>query len=70
MNAPWSGGLELAVADRCTACGLCLATCPEGALAPAPRKPSTASSRCTACLACIEVCPVDAITVVRAGGAP
>lgn len=69
MTAP-SAVLVLAVADRCTACGLCLATCPEGALAPAPRKPSAAASRCTACLACTEVCPVDAVSVVRAEGAP
>jgi len=49
------------IADRCTACGACLATCPEHALAPAPRKPAVDDARCTDCLACLEVCPVDAI---------
>lgn len=48
---------------RCTACGLCLATCPDGVLRPGRKKPVAAVDRCTACLACVEVCPVDAITV-------
>lgn len=63
MTPAWAGVPRIEITDRCTACGLCLATCPEGALAPAPRKPVANASRCTACLACIEVCPVDAITV-------
>lgn len=49
--------------SRCTACGLCIATCPEHALLRAPRKPLAVDERCTACLACVEVCPVDAIEV-------
>ncbi|GAC1315756.1 MAG: hypothetical protein NVSMB12_11880 [Acidimicrobiales bacterium] len=48
--------------QRCTACGMCLATCPEAALLPAPNRPTVVDSRCTNCLACIEICPVDAIT--------
>ena len=47
--------------ERCTACGLCLRTCPEAALLRAPRRPSVRIDRCTLCLACIEICPVDAI---------
>ena len=47
---------------RCTACGLCLATCPERALHVAPLRPLVLIDRCTGCLACIEVCPVDAIS--------
>jgi len=46
---------------RCTACGLCVITCPERALLPAPRRPFVVDARCTTCLACIEVCPTDAI---------
>jgi NAD-dependent dihydropyrimidine dehydrogenase PreA subunit len=53
----------VAIDGRCTACGLCIITCPEGALAPAPKRPTTTGAPCTACLACIEVCPVGAITV-------
>jgi len=50
--------------DRCTACGLCLISCPERALLPAPRRPAVVDERCTDCWACIEVCPRDAITEV------
>ena len=50
------------VDERCTACGVCVATCPERALLPAPRRPVVVDDRCTACLACIEVCPAGAVT--------
>ena len=55
--------LSIAVDLRCTACGLCLATCPEGALLRAPKRPEAVPARCSGCLACVEVCPVDALTV-------
>jgi ferredoxin len=58
-----TASVTLAVDARCTACGLCLATCPTAALVLAPRRPAARVERCTACLACVEVCPVDAITV-------
>jgi ferredoxin len=51
------------VADTCTACGLCIVTCPEGALLPGRKRPRAAVERCTACLACVEVCPRDAIEI-------
>ena len=53
--------MTVGVAARCTACGACLATCPEQALVPAPRRPAVLHELCTDCLACLEVCPVDAI---------
>lgn len=53
----------LTISRACTACGLCLPTCPESALKRAPKKPSVVQERCTECMACIEVCPVDAIAV-------
>ena len=48
---------------RCTGCGMCIATCPERALRPGPKRPLADGGACTACLACVEVCPVDAIAV-------
>jgi MinD superfamily P-loop ATPase len=57
--------LTVTIDARCTACGMCLATCPPHALLPAARKPFVVDSRCTDCLACIEICPTDAITEVR-----
>ncbi len=55
----------VAVDGRCTACGMCVGTCPERALWPGPKRPAVAEDRCTACLACVEVCPVDAIAVLE-----
>ena len=52
--------------SRCTACGQCLATCPERALVRQPKRPLVLADRCTACLACVEICPVDAISEVSA----
>jgi electron transport complex protein RnfB len=50
--------------DRCTACGACVATCPERALLPAPRRPRVLDDQCTSCLACMEICPRNAISEV------
>jgi len=54
--------VTLVIDDRCTACGACIATCPEHALLPAPKRPLVSDARCTLCLACIEVCPRDAVS--------
>jgi electron transport complex protein RnfB len=56
--------MTVGIDSRCTACGLCLVTCPERALLRAPKRPLVVDGRCTGCGACIEVCPVDAITEV------
>jgi precorrin-8X/cobalt-precorrin-8 methylmutase len=56
--------VTVTVAATCTACGACLATCPERALRRAPRRPAVINALCTDCLACLEVCPVDAIVPV------
>ena len=53
--------MTVTIAATCTACGACIATCPERALRPAPRRPAVLDELCTDCLACLEVCPVDAI---------
>ena len=52
------------VDDRCTACGACLATCPEHALVPSSRRPRVLEALCTGCLECVEVCPRDAISEI------
>jgi len=53
------------ITEACTACGACLATCPEHALLRAPRRPRVVDAACTACWACIEICPAGAIWEVR-----
>ena len=60
--------MTVVIDDRCTACGACLATCPERALVPSPRRPLVIDARCTGCLACIEVCPRDAVTELPLAG--
>ncbi len=55
----------VSVSGSCTACGMCLVTCPTGALRPAAKRPIVIASRCTSCLACVEICPVDAISESR-----
>jgi len=62
--------VTVTVDARCTACGACIATCPEGALRPAPRRPAVLDALCTDCLACLEVCPVDAVTPVPGARPP
>ena len=56
--------MTVTIDARCTACGLCLVTCPERALLPQPYRPAVIDDFCTGCLACIEICPTDAITEV------
>ena len=51
----------IAITAACTACGACLATCPEHALRPYLGR-LVVLDRCTDCLECIEICPADAIT--------
>ena len=51
----------IVIDHRCTACGMCLATCPERALVRAPARPIVVDELCTGCLACIEICPRDAV---------
>ncbi|MGK2958807.1 MAG: 4Fe-4S binding protein [Acidimicrobiales bacterium] len=55
--------LTMTIDDRCTACGLCVITCPDTALVPAPKRPEFVASLCSDCFACIEVCPRDSITM-------
>lgn len=50
--------------ERCTGCGMCIATCPERALLVDRGRPRFVVQRCTGCLACAEICPVGAIREV------
>ena len=60
--------MTVSVGAACTACGLCVVTCPHAALRPARRRPLVVDRRCTGCLACVEVCPRDAISETVGGG--
>jgi ferredoxin len=62
--------VTVAVASSCTACGLCLVTCPTRALVPAARRPRVIDDRCTDCWLCIEVCPVDAVIALGEAASP
>jgi len=53
------------ITEACTACGACLATCPEHALRRAPKHPRVIDAACTACWACVEICPAGAILEAR-----
>ena len=48
------------IEDKCIKCGLCVKSCPEGAIELAEGKVKTNREICTACGKCIDVCPVQA----------
>ncbi|MEE9555169.1 MAG: 4Fe-4S binding protein [candidate division Zixibacteria bacterium] len=52
--------------DKCDGCGLCIPSCPEGALAIIDGKAKVVSeSYCDGMGACIGECPQDAMTVIK-----
>lgn len=52
------------VADKCTACGVCLKACPTAAISGAKKTPHKIDeAKCIKCGACIENCKFDAINV-------
>jgi len=53
------------VAEKCTGCGVCVATCPNGALHLANGLALLEQAICTQCQDCMDACPEGAITVVE-----
>jgi NAD-dependent dihydropyrimidine dehydrogenase PreA subunit len=52
--------MAVKITDDCTTCGVCMDTCPTGAIAEGDTKYSITDA-CTECLACIDACPTGAI---------
>jgi len=51
--------------DECTGCGLCVDTCPFGALA-VKGGVAVVDDKCTLCGACVDACPVGALSISEA----
>lgn len=58
-----AASVTMQIDGSCTACGLCVITCPDEALLPSPKRPTFVATRCSSCQACLEVCPRDALTL-------
>ena len=54
-------------ASRCIKCGLCMKTCPVGAISRTDAGFVVDNAKCTKCNSCIEVCPKKTISRVRRG---
>jgi len=52
--------------DRCTACGLCLDACAQGAISLGEGGAAIEQHLCTGCAACLAACPQAAIYEVEA----
>ena len=50
--------------DHCTACGLCIESCPVNAIAKVEGKVKILENECIGCAQCISVCPVKAVRIV------
>jgi electron transfer flavoprotein alpha subunit len=58
---------SITVNDQCTGCGICISTCPFGALEMMEKR-AVVNAECTMCGACVPVCPVNAIDRPLPGG--
>jgi NAD-dependent dihydropyrimidine dehydrogenase PreA subunit len=63
----WRLALVWVDGARCTGCGLCMESCPVGALALLDGMARVDEEACTGCGACIDVCPEGAIAPVAQG---
>ena len=59
--------LSIIVNDQCTGCGICIQTCPFGALEMVEER-ARVNELCTLCGACVPVCPTGAIERPLVGG--
>lgn len=63
----WRLALVWVDGARCTGCGLCVGSCPIGALALLDGMARVDEEACTGCGVCIDVCPEGAIEPVVQG---
>jgi len=57
--------LASVIFDKCVGCGVCIKTCPTGAII-LNRVASIDASRCTGCGQCVAECPQEALVLKRA----
>lgn len=56
--------MAIEIKETCTGCGICVRTCPFGAVQIVEGK-ARISDACTLCTACVRSCPSDAIAIER-----
>lgn len=49
------------ITDECTACGTCMAECPEEAISEGDPIYKIDAEKCSDCGTCVGVCPTEAI---------
>ncbi len=53
------------IPEKCTGCGICVGTCPNGAIQLVNGLAILDQATCTGCQACMDACPEGAITAVE-----
>jgi len=61
-----SGYLE--IRENCTGCGICVRTCPVGALSVNSKRKAEVSEDCTLCSICVDSCPFKSLAVHHSFG--
>lgn len=51
--------------DKCKLCGLCVKSCPAGAISQQPQAMAIEFNRCVLCMCCKEICPQGAVFIRR-----
>ena len=47
--------------EKCVGCGVCIDSCPEGAISMENEKATISQDKCTFCGKCFSACPQEAI---------